>query len=297
MFKRNDLPAAICLAVVSAVLAGACTDPPKHDPGLTTPAATSKFPNWPVKLDNFRFRWSAEPGIDLFTGPAVPVRAYLESHRTGDYTLEPTAVYPGFDEAVAPGPKRPEEQAVTDFQLQNIRPNTPYDSAYKPSDGVYGNEYFHVLELSEIKDGYRAYVCDGYYKVFQDHNGKYIPISTGGKPDTVKLGPTGVKVWRIEFTGHLSTDSVLQQKGPNPAPLDNVFGDWRITGADSDGYWGSWKQKSETDPRDAEVMDRLTRCGNLMPDNAQQRADYYTGERDTLPPVEPAVPGWPDNPV
>lgn len=294
MFKRNDLTAAICLATIAAVLTGACTDPPKHEPQPTTPAATSKFPNWPALLDNFRFRWSAEPGIDLLAGPAVPVRAYLESHRTGDYTLEPTAVYPGFDKAVAPGPKRPELRDVTDLQLRNIRPNTPHDTTYRPSNGVYGNEYFHILELSETNGGYRAYVCDGYYKILQDHDGKYVSVSTGGKPSTVNLGATGVRVWRIEFTGHSPAD-LVSQKGPNPAPLGNVFGGWQIAGADSDGYWGSWKQKSETDPRDAEVKDRLAQCGALMPDNEDQRLAYSTGEHDTPPPTEPAVPGWPEN--
>ncbi|EUA63049.1 hypothetical protein I542_3206 [Mycobacteroides abscessus 1948] len=254
----------------------------------------SKFPNWPVKLDNFRFRWSAEPGIDLLAGPAVPVRAYLESHRTGDYTLEPTAVYPGFDKAVAPGPKDNWERDVTDHQLQYIRPDTPQDTHYRPSNGVYGNEYFHILELSEIEYGYRAYVCDGYYKVFQDHGGKYVSVSTGGKPDSIKLGPTGVRVWRIEFSGQQPADTV-SQKGPNPAPLGNVFGSWFINGADRFGYWGSWKKKSETDPRDPEVKDRLARCGNLMPDNEDQRLAYSTGEHDTPPATEPAVPGWPEN--
>ena len=46
------------------------------------PAGT-EFPNWPESLQDLRFRWTAEPGIDLLTGPAVPLRAYLESHRIG----------------------------------------------------------------------------------------------------------------------------------------------------------------------------------------------------------------------
>lgn len=49
---------------------------------------------------DLRIRWSAEPGIDLLTGPAVIVRAYRESYVVGGLMANPAYYYPGFEHAV-----------------------------------------------------------------------------------------------------------------------------------------------------------------------------------------------------
>ena len=71
--------------------------------GKETPPEPA-FANWPESLGDFRFGWSAEAGVDLVSGPAVPLRAYLESYRIAQLTKDIGAAYPGFDRAVPPLP-------------------------------------------------------------------------------------------------------------------------------------------------------------------------------------------------
>lgn len=291
MPPHSHLGRAVAVTLLLLVLTGchSTTTPEKPD---TLPQPVALFPNWPAALNNFRFRWSAEPGIDLAAGAAVPLRAYLESHRIGDYTQNPGDVYPGFDKAVPPGPGSSVERLSTDYQLQYIRPFTSGDTYYRPSGGgIYGNEFFHVLELSKTVNGsYRAYVCDGYYNVFQAQGKDFTLV---GGPEKINIAGSFpfIWAWRVELTGQSS--EAVQQEGANPAPLGNVFGDWRITGADFLGNWGS-PERPDTTQRDYAVSERLTRCGNVMPGYTGQRA-IDGGRRDTPPPMEPAEPGWPDN--
>ncbi|MFV8279850.1 hypothetical protein ACNQPY_26350 [Mycobacteroides abscessus] len=256
-------------------------------------------------MNDFRFRWSSEPGIDLLTGPAIPLRAYLESHRVGDFTKNPQAVYPGFDQAVAKGPKNSDFAATVDYQLAYIRPFTDPNYGFGPFTTFRGDEYLHILEMTPIENGYRAYVCDGLYKVFRAAQlgvqGKYVSIATGGKPGKASQDPldnAGIQVWRVEFNDKSTPATRLpDQRGPNPAPLGNVFGHWFITGASPTGYWGSHPNPETRPQNDAAYERRRQQCADRMPDNAEQRATFYTGEITSLPALEPADPGWPDNPV
>ncbi|WP_078327637.1 hypothetical protein [Mycobacteroides salmoniphilum] len=293
------------LATVAAVVLLSAAGCRTAEKPVSTPTPAAQFPNWPAALNDFRFRWSAEPGIDLLNGPAVPLRAYLESHRIGDYTQDLQAVYPGFDQAVAKGPKNPEFIGTVDSQLDYIRPFTNPLYGFGPFSrdaGPFtfrGNEYLHILEMTPIETGYRAYVCDGLYKVFHptaSKDGRYESAATGGLGYS-KIDPPGVRVWRVEFTDKSTqATSLPEQRGPNPAPLGNVFGHWFITGANFDGYWGD-RGRPETKGSDTTHRDLVQRCADRMPDDAEQRGKFYTGEHENLPPLEPAEPGWPSNPV
>ena len=176
------------------------------------------FGNWPEALGDFRFQWGAEPGIDLVSGPAVPLRAYLESYRIGQLTGDIGAAYPGFDRAV---PALPPPNSDAPAQLGAIRP-APDAEPFGPPGPFYGNEYFHILELTPIEGGYRAYVCDGLYKIFREgeESGKYVSVisydSRTGLNDV-----DGMKVWRVEFTDTPpAADAPAQvtdaQRGPDP---------------------------------------------------------------------------------
>src|SRR4051812_50076992 len=83
----------LAAAVLVVGLAG-CSGGEQSPPGPT-------FANWPKALQNFRFGWDAEPGIDLVSGPAVPLRADLESYRVTQLTQDIAAPHPGVDR---PGP-------------------------------------------------------------------------------------------------------------------------------------------------------------------------------------------------
>jgi hypothetical protein len=277
---------AVVLLVVS--LAG-CGGGEESPPNRT-------FPNWPEALQDFRFRWTAETGIDLVSGPAVPLRAYLESYRIGQLTTDIGTAYPGFDRAVPPLPP-PHSDAPA--QLGVIRP-APDAEPFGPPGPFYGNEFFHILELTPIEGGYRAYVCDGMYKIFRtsEQQGKYVSvISYDAK--TLLNHVEGMKVWRVEFTDALPDPNApamvtVPQRGPNPAPVGDVFGPWRITGA-SDFNWGTLITHESTAGETVDGPRRLSQCGNRVPDMRDGREAFMKGEVDTPPTAEPAEPGWPDN--
>jgi len=75
--KRSKGTIYMAASSILALVLVACGGTPAESP---TPATSSQpgalFPNWPPLLSNFRFHWSAEPGIDVTTGPAMVVRAY-----------------------------------------------------------------------------------------------------------------------------------------------------------------------------------------------------------------------------
>jgi len=256
-----------------------------------------KFANWPATLDDFRFQWAAEQGIDLASGPAVPLRAYLESYRIWNMTQDAGTAYPGFDRAVSEAMPA-KSNSTTRNELVDIRPQ-PEAEPFGPPGPFYGNEYFHILELTAIESGYRAYVCDGMYNVFReaDEEGKYVSVikyqSRTGLNDV-----NGMKVWRVEFTDTPPvTDApptmTAAQRGPNPAPAGDVFGPWRITGA-SDDKWGTQINSQDTADERIDGARRISQCSDLMPQWRTERNDIIGRVLDTPPTAEPASPGWPD---
>ncbi|CDO21402.1 hypothetical protein [Mycolicibacterium mageritense] len=299
----NKMTIKACLAIMAVFCAlTACID--REDPPSERAVPTTMFPNWPPELNGFRFRWTAEPGIDLLTGPAIPVRAYLESYRVGLMTKSINNTYPGFERAIPAIPDRQDrvngylDWEKLPFQLKWIRP--AIDDSINFGDGpFFGNEYFHVIELSPLEDGYLTYVCDGIYNVFHPaigQPGKYSSVAdylVSGGSDVERRERYTVKLWRIEFKNSDSaTGSKQPQVGANPAPVGDVFGSWRIEGASSDNYWGSLSNVTHS-PQDPDYVQRLQQCRDTMPHNVTERAKILTSVVDSPPPAEPAEPGWP----
>lgn len=257
------------------------------------PAPTSA--NWPQSLADFRFRWAAEPGVDLVSGPAVPLRAYLESYRIGQLTGDLRATYPGFDRAV---PQLPAPKPDPPAQLEAIRP-VPGVERFGPPGPFYGNEFFHILEITPVEDGYRAYVCDGLYKIFREgeERGEYVSVVKYAASHTGLNDVNGMKVWRVEFTDTPpaadAPATVPDQRGPNPAPTGDVFGPWRITGA-SDIAWGTNMDLEYTADEQVDGAQRLSQCSDLLPHWRTERDANIKASLDTPPSAEPASPGWPD---
>lgn len=294
------------IGVAAALLSGCANH--ETAPQLPTIEKTA-FPNWPNKLNGLRFRWTAAPNLDLLTGTAIPIRAYLESYRVGFMTKTIATTYPGFQRAVPEIPTPNDDTAASvkwgnlPFELQSIRPFVwnSYPTRDNFGDGpFFGNEYFHILDISEISNGYRTYVCDGTYGIFHpavDHPGKYASIAdypTGNHSDIAKIEDATLNVWRIEFSKKTPTSGMqTPQKGPNPAPIGDVFGDWHIDGASTGNFWGP--AGSSPSPQAPDYLQRLQQCGNAMPDNAAVRAKLLTSVLDSPPKADPAVPGWPDS--
>ncbi|MFN3006635.1 hypothetical protein [Mycolicibacterium wolinskyi] len=287
--------------LLMALTLSSCRSGESAPPPPTEPA----FANWPQTLDGFRFRWTAEPGIDLLSGPAVPLRAYLESHRVGDLTSNVDDAYPGFSRAVpAVGKAIDESSSRLPFQLWDIQPATEPALVHSQPTRFFGNEYLHILNLASTEGGgYRAYVCDGLYNIFRENAEphEYVPVyaPTEDDPD---VDAWAVKVWRVELTETPPTpdapdEVATPQKGPNPAPLGDVFGPWRITGASPNTSWGATDGSDANAGADPALPQLKQQCRDRMPHDAAQRHAIYTSRLDTPPTPEPAVPGWPDNVV
>ncbi|SIL71300.1 membrane protein [Mycobacteroides abscessus subsp. abscessus] len=231
-------------------------------PGEPIPPV-SAFLNWPSALNDFRFRWTAEPGIDLTTAPAVVMRAYIESWDIGRLTRTPPAkLYPGFDQSVAAGDR--------DNQL---RPEQTEEEWSKlPSTGpFFGNGYIHILEIDRTDNQYSAYICEGMYNVFYpapDKTGKFHAL------------PTSPFVRRVEFSKHGDYPRMAPQQGPLPAPVEDVFNGWQID-----------KISSVVNMADSLQF----RCDGSMPHTRSQRKQISDALLDSPPKAEPAVPGWPND--
>lgn len=286
---RDGIAAVVC--AVALVCAGCSADPEPSGP----PAPGQTYPNWPATLDSFRFRWTAEPGIDLLTGAAVPIRAYLEGRRVAEFTAGtgsslPTQFesYPGFGSTV----KRPTGlpwKGPDPVEVWDAYPDARIDIAGKQ---LFGNEYFHLLQLDPIDGGYRAYVCDGRYNLF-------VKKAKGNAYETTEGVGFGkfdyIFVWRVEVRNHRELPERGPQRGPNPAPADDVFDGAQIL-AGNKARWGGFEGVPNTgaDPSESRTSaENHRRCLDKMPDSPHDMG-IIAASRPTEPPAfEPAVPGWP----
>ena len=284
----------ISLVVIAALLA-ACGSNTQELPPKTSTQPDQLFPNWPPLLNDFRFHWTAEPGIDVTTGPAMVVRAYLESYSVAQATFNGDNVYPGFNRAT---PENAPMEGNYESQLVNVRP-MGYPFTATPKDAVphFGNEPLHFLELTPIGTGYRAIVCSGEYAEFtasRSRPGKFVSVDASERDgEATPGGSSGVFVQQVELTQHDSRIGsnppavpTVPQRGPLPAPDQDVFGNWFITAAGG-SYWGP-----KNDPKSFR-HDLEERCEAAMPTPAAERIAMMTGIKDQAPPHGEAIPGWP----
>lgn len=297
---RSVVSASLALGVVAACAPSETADV-RQTPSRETPSVER-----PDKLSDFRFRWTAEPGIDLYSGAAVPLRAYAESWRVAQMMSDMSAAYPGFERAV------PANRELTDhsprdapaYMLTFVRPylDDQLDEVYTgqpryESKRFYGNEYFHILSLDEVDGGWRAYLCDGLYDMYRDDADGYRPV-TGlrGWAGPPKEPMKGIRVWHVEMAAPESPAASAPQKGPNPAPMDDVFSPWRIRGAAPDSKWESAPGFGGSDYHEtfADFERRRQQCSDRLP-GARDARNADGRSIDTKPEMQPAVPGWPDN--
>lgn len=289
----------LIVAVIAATAGiSACQTQTTESPPTTETSPAQLNPNWPPLLNDFRFHWSAEPGIDVTTGPAMTVRAYMEAYDTASLTLSPDNVFPGFHR-VTPENQKPEGDFL--WQLVHIRPlGSGYTKTTKDARPHFGFQELHFLELTPLGDGYRAIVCSGVYAHFVESTarpGKFVSI--GDNEDTAQPyrdGDNGVFPYQIELTQHdprlgpnPPAPVTAPQRGPAPAPDQDVFGNWFFTGASS-SYWGPSNDRKSAD---FPPPDLKQRCEAAMPTPKAERLGLMTGFKNQPPPHGEAVPGWP----
>jgi len=283
-----------------AVACGEATEAPQATTESTSALPPPKFSNYPAEANDFRFHWSAAPGIDLERGPAVAVRAYLESMRLAAFAGgDASVVYPGFLEATPENSGRPGTPGRL-VQLEHIRPET---RAEYEAEGlkyverqVYGYQPTHIVSLEPQGEGYRATVCLGAYSVYRTDDAdrsRYFSTAANEKTGEMLRDDSDIQLWRVELTDKdprtatAPASSSVPQSGPMPAPADDVFGRWFITGANS----SIWGQIGELENFDTEELQQ--KCKAAMPDDAAARMAMATGFHDAPPPHGEPIPGWP----
>jgi hypothetical protein len=226
---------------------------------------------WRGPIADLRYVWTAEPGIDVLTGPAVPIRAFIESFMLSQYAGDMAYAYPGFDRAV------PDSGSG----LWTTRPALDVPS----SETSVGNITHHMLSISRTRDDVASVICSYNYRLASPtDDGSYRSVARAGSGDS-----RGIYVTKVGLEG--PSPSMPPQSGPRPDPVDDVFGEWRVRGL-LDSF-------SKNKPGFAEAWptfeaDRQT-CVDKAPDPPAVRAEIIEGThpRDFFP-TSPASPGWPE---
>lgn len=288
----------VALLIATLILSLSGCAPPDEASEKST--AGNDSPAWPKTLTNFRFHWTAAPGIDLTTQPAVAIRAYLESYQIASMTFDKNNVYPGFLRATAENLPQTGNYLM---QSVNVRPLSWLTGNPPPAVAQYGFQTQHLLELNRENDGYRAIVCTGEYSQFTAATSDATKFVSGGAAEVdgkvvpYPDGPyAGISVRQIALAstsaGENGGSSALQpQRGPSPAPDVDVFGTWFVSGASTSG-WGPLQDPSSKAFPSAEL---LSRCAAAMPDDEAQRRAMMTGLKDQPPAAGNPIPGWPTN--
>lgn len=284
LHSRRRCRQAITAFGVAAMFVGACARP-------QPPTAVPPKVPWTGLLAEQRDVWSAEPGIDLVTGPAVVVRAYLESRALASQMGDIGYVYPGFAHAVAPN-----DPASHDYFLnpppvtQNLWPDPSGGPIRHPSVGT-GRD--HILRIDRSGQQVTAVVCAWTYgTAFNVGDGRY--SNDPANPNGTHGSDDGIFTEWLSMTAPAPDAASLPlppQQGPEPAPADDVFGGWRVVGyASTSPHDNLQLPPAQWANRQADA----DACLAKAPDPPERRAYLADGwhPRSDFPTLRP-YPGWP----
>lgn len=287
MATRTSRWLALPLIVAAAVLSSCAPTHPAPAPPTT---AAAQFPHWPAVMNEVRFVWTAAPDVDLESDVVVAIRAYYESRELAELTQDLDNVYPGFYRAVSflqptLSPDRAQDNNPGPF-VGVFRPPKPEDHR----EPLWGNVHFRILSLSQPHADTQAIVCinaDYLYK--QTAPNQYVLIEPTPFFRLERLDVSD----RDPRTGpHPPASPTLPQRGPQPAPLEDVFGPWHVQGMSlAPGLRWYGPDGTLADTPGADGWTRQCRDGVPLP--VDQRPGAFPPRRDTPPPFQPAVPGWP----
>ncbi len=274
--RRRGLLGSIAVAALCVSITGCGPKGVRHPP-----VVPPKIP-WTATLSDVRAVWSADPGIDLLSGPAVVVRAYLESIFVAANQGDIGYAYPGFTRAVEPN--------APAGQPDSARDRWP-DTAHPLRDRLVGTDRYHIVGLSTAGPQVAAVVCEWAY-------GSALDLGDGNYGWKITLPVTDpaarIAVHRVAMTAPQGgTGTPLPpQRGTAPAPVDDVFGGWHIVGHNmtADRVPGT-----TTDPVQwpAEVADAQS-CVDKAPDPVERRLFLLNGAHPRSDfPTQPPYPAWP----
>lgn len=261
-----------CASTAAVMVCGLLT-------GCQTDHATEgSISGWSGVVSDVRAQWDATSDIDLLTGAAVPLRAYLESRLIAQYTGDIDNAYTGFTQAVPV-----DEPSGPDISAWARRP--PVDTP--ATSPLVGNTRFLVQSIRSAGDAVVATVCNYIYGLAKAQGDSYTSL-VGWSPDPGR----GVVTMRVTLTNtDQSPPALPPQMGPAAAPSEDVFSGWQIVGfltASTGAVERDW-------PTFAEDRDR---CVANAPDPLQRRANLLKGEHPRADfPTLPPEPGWPGAPA
>lgn len=242
--------ATVCAAVLLSV--SACgTDE------VTTPidATESIVKGYSVPDNiNYNVRWSADPGIDLFSRPAVVVRAYMESYYLAIHGHALAAGYPGFADATSQQRDRVDFDYWNGLELERLA----------------GTQFEHLLALAPTSDGWAATVCSGNYAVMAEKDSRFFNLA-GPSPQAET-----VRIVAPEQTLPVTSEP-LAAEGAERAPSADVFAGWKIA-------------EHEQAARD---QNAYSECDSRMPDARDARPHKVNLPHDAPYPTLAPYPGWP----
>lgn len=235
---------------------------------------------WGGLLSELRVRWSAAEGIDLLSGPAVPLRAYIESRFLAENIGNLEYAYPGFDRAVQTN----ETAESSNIGGRNRVPTLDYPTTVP----LIGTSRYHIQSVQRSVRTVTISVCSYVYGVARKQ-------ADGSLRPLIDFGPVegrGVIAMRVVLTSpeEGATPALPPQRGPDPAPSSDVFGDWHVDGflAATTSYvaaqWPTFEADRDTCIREAPDS---TQHRTFMVTNAHERVDF---------PTDSPSPGWPAKP-
>lgn len=235
---------------------------------------------WPEGMSAVRVHWTAEPGIDLTAGIAVPVRAYLESYDLVVFTGNIDNAYPGFLDAVPPN------EASDRSNNRSAWDRRPLGLPSRAGTSYSGNLGFHLQTVQHTDSGATVTVCEYRYALgARRYEGDYDPVITGGL--SVNRGIVGLRLDLVAPTDDATAGTLPSQRGPAAVPAVNVFGGWQIVGLQTTSSTGTdeWPTKQQV------VAD----CVATAPDPPERRNELARGPLSAADfASSPAVPGWPE---
>lgn len=179
-------------------------------------------------LSEQRYQWTAGPGIDLVTGPAVPIRAYMESRMDAQTMGTIDYAYPGFDRAVAT------KSADGDQDLfgSSLRPDEDTGAV---SRAAVGNNRFLIQSLTRGGQTVTATLCNYRYGLaHEQENGTFVSVLNKAVNDQ------GIDTLRVRLTApaNESNNAFPHRAAPRPRPLSTFSSTGRSRGcwATSDGF-------------------------------------------------------------
>lgn len=174
-------------------------------PSTSAPAPPDPY-RIPGAFAHHSFYWTAEPGIDLTIGAAVPVRAFFESWTLVWNEFPPDQAYPGYAEAA---------ENVAGYNGSTINES--------PHTAVLGTTRFHLLSLSSTDRTIHGVLCE-------NEAATIVPIP--GDTGYTQLVP-GITVTEFNFARYPKSGAPpakieVPQQGPRQAPGGDVFNDFQL---------------------------------------------------------------------